>query len=676
MTTRLAKEELDPAAGDVGETPAGTTAAKPDYGKLVGENIGFNFMPGVRDSSLNELVRRIMHRNCDAILKISTPCDPGCCTLASKIAENLEARLTAVALGKKGKNDPLDEWAMDVLAWAGVSAPAASVGDESEPAVWEASAIAPCLESLMLFVAHHINEHVTSSDASELLDLKDCRLILPIAKSSLEAECTNPSLEDYVDPVDFANFECGMFPIDSSVERQAAPALHLFVADVEVARDFDDRVRAEIMMAAKTKELFFNQHNRRFAWGLTASSCTIRAYVFGKDDIWASAKMDIASAEGRLTFISLLVDWSLCPVDRLGFDPSIRYVLNGDSGHPYLEIDVHKMNEGTGQVEKRTYYGQRCVGAADRLTGRHARYFAVSTDPQSMDKPAFLIKDVWAPSGSGSAGATHESSVLNILYAEFDRSSDLSSGFARLVSTRPVYIKLENALVKDTTITAFAGLPSTSRARQHRRTVMRWVGNTISAADDENQIVVAIADAMTALIAAHSKCKILHGNISDRAILFCETADRTKGVLAEFDYASVDGNSAGEVPELMIFRSILSLENARRRIYHLDDTESILYLVCWLGTFGINRKERMEYAVDYAARCAAGRKPCLPILSWNQGTVAQSAQHKRNHMDTAKDFEVNILSNMRHGPLRKLAKDLHQALFLHPGCSGAKKTAY
>ncbi|KAJ2011721.1 hypothetical protein GGI06_004421 [Coemansia sp. S85] len=381
------------------------------------------------------------------------------------------------------------------------------------------------------------------------------------------------------------------------------------------------------MMAAKTKELFFNQHNRRFAWGLTASSCTIRAYVFGKDDIWASAKMDIASTEGRLAFISLLVDWSLCPVDRLGFDPSIRYVLDGDSGRPYLEIDVHKMNESTGQMEKRTYYSQRCVGAADRLTGRHARYFAVSTDPQSMDKPAFLIKDVWAPSGSSSAGATHESSVLNILYAEFDRSSDLSSGFARLVSTRPTY----------------------------RNTV---------------------ADAMTALIAAHSKCKIIHGNISDRAILFYETADRTKGVLAEFDYASVDGNSAGEVPELMIIRSILSLENARRRIYHLDDTESILYLVCWLGTFGINRKERMEYAVDYAARCAAGRKPCLPILSWNQGTVAQSAQHKRNHMDTAKDFEVNILSNMRHGPLRKLAKDLHQALLLHPGCSGAKKTAY
>ncbi|KAJ2011532.1 Mitochondrial matrix iron chaperone, partial [Coemansia sp. S85] len=205
------EKELDPATGDVGETPAGTTAAKPGYGKLVGENIGFNFMPGVRDSSLNELVRRIMHRNCDAILKISTPCDPGCCTLASKIAEDLEARLTAVALDKKGKNDPLDEWAMDVLAWAGV------------------------------------------------------------------------------------------------------------------ARDFDDRVRAEIMMAAKTKELFFNQHNRRFALGLTASSCTIRAYVFGKGDIWASAKMDIASAEGRLTFISLLVDWSLCPVDRLGFDPSIRY---------------------------------------------------------------------------------------------------------------------------------------------------------------------------------------------------------------------------------------------------------------------------------------------------------------------------------------------------------------
>ncbi|KAJ2732723.1 Mitochondrial matrix iron chaperone [Coemansia sp. BCRC 34962] len=663
MTSRLAKEGLDPVTDDVGETPA----AKPDYGKLVGKNFGFSFMPGIRDSSLNELVRCIMHGGCDAVLKIAIPCDPDFCALVNKIVEDLEACLSVMALDKVRKNDLLDEWAMDIRAWAGLSAPTANIdhqhsdasqyGDDSEPAVWEASKIAPCFESLVLFVAHHIKMCASEHSAYGLSTPEDYRLVLPITKTGPEVERINASLEDYIDPVDLASFECGMFPIDSSVEIQAAPAPHLIVADVEV--------------------LFFSQHNRRFAWGLTTHSCTIRAYVFGMDDIWASTDMDIASTEGRRALVSLLVGWSLCPVDRLGFDLSIRYSPRQGSGNPYLEIDVHEMEKSSGQVKICTYYSQRCVGAANRLTGRRVRYFAASIDLKSMDKPAFLIKDVWSTSDSGSAGDTHESSVLNILRAEFDGfTSKFGDSFTQLVNTGPVCIGQGNAFVEDTTAMAFAGLPNISQNRQHRRTVTQWVGNMVSAADDQNQVVVAVADVMAALDAAYSKCKILHGNIGDQAILLRKTADGIKGVLAEFDYASFGDDGTAEVPELMIFRSILSLENAGRCMSRLDDMESLLYLVSWLGTFGINRTERTEYAADYAARCAAGRKPHLPILSWNQGTVAQSAQHKRNHMDTAKDFEVNILSNMRHGPLRNLAKDLHKALFLHPGCSGAKKTAY
>ncbi|KAJ2025867.1 hypothetical protein GGI06_000404 [Coemansia sp. S85] len=200
-------------------------------------------------------------------------------------------------------------------------------------------------------------------------------------------------------------------------------------------------------------------------------------------------------------------------------------------------------------ARKRTYYSQRCVGAADRLTGRRTRYFAASTNPKSMGEPAFLIKDVWSTSDSGSANDTRESSVLNILYAEFDRSSEFSNSFAQLVSARPVGIRQGDALVEDTTTTAFVGLPSTSRTRQHRRTMTKLEGSLISEADDENQVVVAIADTMTVLNAAYAKCKILHGNISDRAILLQEAADRIKGVLADFDYASSVGDNVAEMPE-------------------------------------------------------------------------------------------------------------------------------
>ncbi|KAJ2380737.1 hypothetical protein H4S02_006536, partial [Coemansia sp. RSA 2611] len=433
--------------------------------------------------------------------------------------------------------------------------------DESDHTGIYADYVAPFFGLFMLFVAHHINEWFMRDRASELLGLEDCRLILPIARNNKEAEGSDASSVAYVDPADFAAFEYGMFPIGSSVERQVAPAPHLVVGGAEVVRHKSDYGEAEQRLAKKTKALFFNQHNRRFAWGLTARSCTVCAYVFGVDDIWASTDMDIASAEGRQALISLLVDWSLCPVDCLGFDPSIRYSPSWSSVNPYLEIDIYEVDENTSHARKRTYYSQRCVGAADRLTGRRARYFAASTDPKSMGEPAFLIKDMWLTSGSGSANDIRESPVLNILYAEFDRSSEFSDSFAQLVSAGPVGIRQGDALVADTTDTAFAGLPSTSRTRQHRRTVTKLEGSLISEADNENQVVVAIADVMTALTAAYSKCKILHGNINDRAILLQKAAAGIKGVLADFDYASIDGDSVAETPESMLFQSIDSLEN-------------------------------------------------------------------------------------------------------------------
>ncbi|KAJ2812212.1 hypothetical protein GGI24_006707, partial [Coemansia furcata] len=301
--------------------------------------------------------------------------------------------------------------------------------------------------------------------------------------------------------------------------------------------------------------------------------------------------MDISSAKGRRAFISLLVGWSLCSVDSLGFDPTIRYEIDQASGDPYLEIDVQEMDDNTGQVERRTYYSQRCIGAADRLTGCRARYFAASTSRESMDKPAFLIKDAWTASDDNFSSDVRESSFLKVLHAKFGKSSEFGGRFSQLLGSGPVCIDQGDTSVDDSTITAFAGLPGISQDREHWRTVSEWAGNLISSAKNPSQVVIAIANAMMALTAAHDKCKILHGNISDRAIQIQETADGIKVVLAEFDYATFVGEYAGEAPELLQFQSILSLEGARPIRSRLDDCESLLYLLCWLGTFGINPAE-------------------------------------------------------------------------------------
>ncbi|KAJ2063024.1 hypothetical protein GGI08_002590 [Coemansia sp. S2] len=712
MTTHLTTGKVD--------LPSGSTMVndKADYSILAGKDLSFSDISGNHDDGLDDLSQHILHRSCKAVCHLATPCDPDLRTvvvnIASNIAADLEARLLMAAPFKghayntrsKGRinklrgtvpaNEPLDAWAMDILKWAKKQS-STNLG---------ADYVAPLFGSFMLFIAHHIKEHFRQHGKTGLFKSEDCRLILPVANKGMKVECTDIDSADsdsstdlytpgYVDPTNFFSVECGMFPLSSSVEKQAVPAPHLVFADAEMVGHPDDYAEAELRLATKTKALFFNQHNRRFAWGLSVSNCKIHAYVFGPDDIWASTAMDISGIKGRRALISLLVNWSLCPVDRLGFDPSIRYVVGRGSGCPYLEIDVHKMDKRTGKVEPRTYYSQRCLGATDRLAGCHARYFAASASPESMDKPAFLIKDGWMTAGSGSAGDTRESLVLNVLHSEFDKSSEFRGSFVRLVSAGPVYISRGDIFIADSTATAFTGLPSATQdvakaggnvqglscskvqcasnrqVRQHRRTVTKWAGNVISEADNQSQVVVAVADAMIALNAAYAKCKILHGNISDRAILLQKTARGVKGILAEFDYANYAGDRAGvdKVPELMLFQSIRSLEDPKAVRTLLDDLESLLYLVCWLGTFGVNQAQRAAYTRRYTA----GLDLHLPIMAWNRGTAANIAEAKRSHMSTPVDFFRSIVSEMReNSPLRPLAEDIHMALFAHRDCYGTE----
>ncbi|KAJ2641602.1 hypothetical protein GGF44_002042, partial [Coemansia sp. RSA 1694] len=164
-----------------------------------------------------------------------------------------------------------------------------------------------------------------------------------------------------------------------------------------------------------------------------------------------------------------------------------------------------------------------------------------------------------------------------------------------------------------------------SSDRQHRRTVMRWAGNMISAATDPNHVIIAIADAMIALNVAYDKCKILHCNISDQAILIREMAGGVTGVLMELDYATCadprTGTANCEPPELVMFRPILSLVRSDLPRTILDAFESLLYVICYLGTCGVTQAERAAF--DKAMLLE------LPIELWSAGTTNSMGRAKR-----------------------------------------------
>ncbi|KAJ2335069.1 hypothetical protein GGH91_005557, partial [Coemansia sp. RSA 2671] len=243
---------------DETELPSSPTLAdtKPNYSLLAGEDFSLKYTT-IRGSNFNGLIQRILRRDCGAVCKLATSRTPELRKVAGRIgnmiAADMEAHLLRAARAKgrgnssrnKGRNSgSMYTWASDILEWT-ESQPLplnnesddsneGQYSDDSELLGLDADYVAPFFESFMLFVAHHINEYFVCDRASELLDPEDCRLILPIAHNNREAEDSDASSVAYVNPADFAAFECGMFPIGGSVERQAAPAPHLVVGGAEV----------------------------------------------------------------------------------------------------------------------------------------------------------------------------------------------------------------------------------------------------------------------------------------------------------------------------------------------------------------------------------------------------------------------------------------------------------
>ncbi|KAJ2457985.1 hypothetical protein GGF42_002354 [Coemansia sp. RSA 2424] len=172
---------------------------------------------------------------------------------------------------------------------------------------------------------------------------------------------------------------------------------------------------------------------------------------------------------------------------------------------------------------------------------------------------------------------------------------------------------------------------------------------------------------MEAHNAAYLNCGILHGNITDRAIMIRDTAGGVAGVLTGFDNATYVSEKAGtanrELPEHMLFRSILSLECAEAPRTRLDDWESLLYVICWLGTYGMNQAERDTIAESPPSY--------LSIDQWSSRNAKTAASEKRRCMDNTDSFYGDIVGKMRRDPLRSFAIKLYKALFLHEGCSGA-----
>ncbi|KAJ2845611.1 hypothetical protein IWW36_004710, partial [Coemansia brasiliensis] len=71
----------------------------------------------------------------------------------------------------------------------------------------------------------------------------------------------------------------------------------------------------------------------------------------------------------------------------------------------------------------------------------------------------------------------------------------------------------------------------------------------------------------------------------------------------------------------------------------LDDWESLLYIICWLGIHGISKDEQQKYQAKVTAMRKKNPLYYIPLERWEIGTFEQVASAKKLNLETVREFK-------------------------------------
>ncbi|KAJ2308509.1 hypothetical protein IWW55_000392 [Coemansia sp. RSA 2706] len=396
------------------------------------------------------------------------------------------------------------------------------------------------------------------------------------------------------------------------------------VALVEVKRYDSEETAAFDQLALYTPGLYATQVNRRFAWGLTICGTHVRACLFIHDNILASEVMDVATESGRKQFVTLLVNWAMCESQRLGYDPTIRY--NGETSQ--WEIDVWDDESR----ETRTYICEYVVADTSSLFGQHRRCF-VARAKESSDDNLRTIRDKLG-ADDALAGTYSHLEAGGIVQQKGKRRGTLND-------TTELILANFKASVRDNV-----------KKRVHWRVATTPVGEDLQKVRSVDELIVVVGDVMAAHTAIVRQCDILHRDLSTNNIMFCRNdGNMIRGLLIDFNNAVLQSNPHDEQrPDrtgIYPYMSIGNLEQSSVERTALDDWESLIYILCWLGTIGINREDQNNVEI----------RSNLPICHWRDGSAVDVARAKRRTLQTSVILCDDVLNRFAH-PL--LYTDLKQ----------------
>ena len=169
---------------------------------------------------------------------------------------------------------------------------------------------------------------------------------------------------------------------------------------IEVVLDTDDLVAARDRLAVNVHQIFQNQDNRRFAFGLIITETVLIVYLFDHSGAVASSPCNYHQHPEQ--FWAIISGLASDDVERTGFDNSIF----GD--RPYTKIRTFEPTED-GSLTETHYTIKGRLFQFPSLVGRGTICWLTSRSHDS--ESTFVIKDAWiAPSEL--AGRESESSLL------------------------------------------------------------------------------------------------------------------------------------------------------------------------------------------------------------------------------------------------------------------------
>ncbi|KAJ2645909.1 hypothetical protein IWW40_005788 [Coemansia sp. RSA 1250] len=269
--------------------------------------------------------------------------------------------------------------------------------------------------------------------------------------------------------------------------------------------------------------------------------------------------------------------------------------------HGCIEIDVALPGNGDG-TGKQTFYSCEVITVAERVFGRHTRCFIAHRDPESaierVIENGIIIKDAWLEAAESAENDDRdEARYLRKIHEELpgDRYDGM---YPEFLEGGRVHLGNEDTtqqFVGDSVwrqLNEHAEREGEQMARVHKRIAMKGIGKPLKTINNCLELIIVVADVMNCHNGIVEHCNILHRDISTANILARDTADGIGGMLIDFDMAvDVDrkGNAVrtertGTYP----FMSVGNLEGSLHNRTALDGWESLLYILCWLGTYGWN----------------------------------------------------------------------------------------